>query len=373
MRAVQVERFGGPEVLRIVELPVPEPGPGELLIRVARAGLNFGDTHQRRNQYIAKHELPVVLGGEVAGVVERVGQPTERQLPDSAVQATKIHQRVAATPVFEPGERVIALLGTGGYAEYAVAPAARTFRIPEGVSDDDALALLIQGLTAWHLWRTSGRLAEGESVVVHSAAGGVGSLLTQLAKPMGAGRVIATAGSEERRAEAIELGADVAVAPDVGEGADRGPGGEDGGGAARVGGDDPRTGPLTEALIAANDGRPVDIVLDAAGGAVFAQSLAALGPFGRIVAYGNSTREKVPVTNGELLKESRAVVGFWLMHLLDRRDMLEQPLADLFARAARGDLRPRLGGTYPLADAARAHEDLEARRTTGKLTLDATV
>ena len=190
MRAVQITEFGGPEVLQVADLPVPEPGPGELLIRVARAGLNFGDTHQRRNQYIAKHELPVVLGGEVAGVVER------------------------AVGDFAKGERVIALLRTGGYAEYAVAPAARTFRIPDGVSDDDALALLIQGLTAWHLWRTSAHLAEGESVVVHSAAGGVGSLLTQLAKPMGAGRVIATAGSEARRGEALELGAAVAVAPD---------------------------------------------------------------------------------------------------------------------------------------------------------------
>jgi NADPH2:quinone reductase len=322
MRAVQLTEFGGPEVLRVAELPTPEPGPDELLIRVSRAGLNFGDTHQRRNEYIAKHELPVVLGGEVAGTVERGGDG------------------------FDEGERVIALLRTGGYAEYAVAPAARTFRIPDGVSDDDALALLIQGLTAWHLWRTSARLAEGESVVVHSAAGGVGSLLTQLAKPMGAGRVVATAGSEERRAEALELGADVAVDPDA---------------------DD-----LTAALIDANGGAPADVVLDAAGGRVFEQSLAALAPFGRIVAYGNSTREKVAVTNGELLKTSRSVVGFWLMHLLDRRDMLEQPLADLFARAARGELRPRVGGTYPLADAARAHEDLEARRTTGKLTLDPT-
>jgi NADPH2:quinone reductase len=331
MRAVQIEEFGGPEVLKVAELPTPEPGPGELLIRVARAGLNFGDTHQRRNQYIAKHELPVVLGGEVAGTVVR------------------------GAGDFSEGERVIALLRTGGYAEYAVAPAARTFRIPGGVSDDDALALLIQGLTAWHLLRTSAHLAAGESVVVHSAAGGVGSLLTQLAKPMGAGRVIATAGSEARRAEALELGADIAIDPDTGDGVDV-----------------EHDGPLTAALIAANDGRPVDVVLDAAGGAVFAQSLAALAPFGRIVAYGNSTREKVPVTNGELLKESRAVIGFWLMHLLDRRDMLEQPLADLFARAARGELRPRLGGAYPLADAARAHEDLEARRTTGKLTLDPT-
>ena len=322
MRAVQIEQFGGPDVLRIAELPVPEPGPGELLIRVARAGLNFGDTHQRRNQYIAKHELPVVLGGEVAGTVERGGDG------------------------FAEGERVIALLRTGGYAEYAVAPAARTFRIPDGVSDDDALALLIQGLTAWHLWRTSAHLAEGESVVVHSAAGGVGSLLTQLAKPMGAGRVIATAGSDARRAEALELGADVAV---------------------------DTAGDLTAALVEANGGAPVDVVLDAAGGRIFEQSLAALAPFGRIVAYGNSTREKVAVTNGELLKTSRAVVGFWLMHLLDRRDMLEQPLADLFARAACGELVPRVGGSYPLAEAARAHEDLEARRTTGKLTLDPTI
>lgn len=351
MRAVQLTEFGGPEVLKIAELPIPEPGPDELLIRITRAGLNFGDTHQRRNQYIAKHELPVVLGGEVAGTVAR---------PAAG---------------FAEGERVIALLRTGGYAEYAVAPAARAFRIPDGVSDDDALALLIQGLTAWHCWRTCAHLAEGESVVVHSAAGGVGSLLTQLAAPMGAGRVIATAGSEERRAEALELGADVAVDP-VTEGGE-----EPGGAPSAAGGSavpaarasrDPNAGPLTDALIAANDGRLVDVVLDAAGGVVFAQSLAALAPFGRIVAYGNSTREKVAVTNGGLLKESRAVVGFWLMHLLDRRDMLERPLEDLFARAARGELRPRVGGTYPLADAARAHEDLEARRTTGKLTLDPT-
>lgn len=322
MRAVQLSEFGGPEVLRVAELPLPEPGPGEVLIRVARAGLNFGDTHQRRNEYIAKHELPVVLGGEVAGTVERAGAG------------------------FGAGERAIALLRTGGYAEYAVAPATRVFRIPDGVSDDDALALLIQGLTAWHLLRTSAHLAEGESVVVHSAAGGVGSLLTQLARPMGAGRTIATAGSPERRAEALELGADVAV--------------------------DPAAEDLTAALIAANGGEPVDVVLDAAGGRVFEQGLAALAPFGRIVAYGNSTRDKVAVANGELLKTSRAVVGFWLMHLLDRREMLEGPLADLFARAARGELRPRVGGTYPLADVARAHEDLEARRTTGKLTLDPT-
>jgi len=320
MRAVEIRRFGGPEVLELVELPTPEPGDGELLIEVVRAGLNFGDTHQRRNQYIAKRELPVVLGGEVAGTVER------------------------AAGGFAEGDRVVALLDVGGYAEYAVASVDRTFRISDGVSEDVALALLIQGLTAWHLLRTSARLAEGESVVVHSASGGTGSLIVQLAKPMGAGRVIATAGSPERREQALAKGADVAVDPD--------------------------TEALAVELIGANGGRPVDVAFDAAGGRIFEQSLAALAPFGRLVAYGNSTREKVAVTNGELLKTSRSVVGFWLMHLLGRRDMLERPLADLFERTVRGEVSPRIGTVYPLSDARRAHEDLEGRRTTGKLTLD---
>jgi NADPH2:quinone reductase len=192
--------------------------------------------------------------------------------------------------------------------------------------------------------RTSARLAEGESVVVHSASGGTGSLIVQLARSMGAGRIVATAGSAERREQALALGADMAV--------------------------DPEAEDLTAALIGANGGRPVDVALDAAGGRVFEQSLAALAPFGRLVAYGNSTRAKVAVTNGDLLKGSRAVVGFWLMHLLDRREMLEGPLADLFSRASRGDVTPLIGAVYPLSEAARAHEDLEARRTSGKLTLD---
>ena len=158
MRAVQLTEAGGPEVLRVADIPVPEPSEGEVLVEVSLAGVNFGDTHQREGQYIAERRLPFVLGGEVAGSVH--------------------------------GRRVVALLETGGYAEFAVAPADRTFAVPDGLSDHAALALLIQGLTAWHLYRTAARLGEGESVVVHSAAGGVGGLAVQLAKPMGAGRVI---------------------------------------------------------------------------------------------------------------------------------------------------------------------------------------
>jgi NADPH2:quinone reductase len=172
----------------------------------------------------------------------------------------------------------------------------------------------------------------------------VGSLAVQLGRPLGAGRVIATASSPEKRALALELGADEAV--------DAAPEG------------------LAERLVEANLDRRVDVVFEMAGGEVFAQSLQALAPFGRLVAYGNASGEANTVATGRLMRRSAAVVGFWLMHLVGRPDMVGAPLADLFARAARGELRAVVGGTYPLAEAARAHEDMQARRTTGKLLLD---
>ena len=320
MRAVQLTEFGGPEVLEVREVEVPEPGEGEVLIRVSRAGINFADTHQRENAYLAKFELPFVPGGEVAGVVER----GDGELGD--------------------GTRVVGMIRHGGYAEYAVAPAATTFPIPDGVDDGVALALLIQGLTAWHLYRTSAKLEPGESVVVISGAGGVGSLAVQLAKPFGAGRVIATASSEEKRAMTLELGADAAV--------------------------DSAEDDLAAALTEANGGEPVDVVLEMSGGRIFDECLKALAPFGRLVAYGISSREPNRVSSGSLMRRSQAVVGFWLMHLLARPDLLREPLADLFDRAARGDLRAVVGGTYPMSEVRRAHEDLAARTTTGKLLLD---
>ena len=313
MRAVQIEEFGGPEVLQVADLPMPEPGDGEVLIKVSRCGINFADTHQRENSYLARYEVPLVLGGEVAGTT-----------PD--------------------GTRVVALLASGGYAEYAVAHEATVFPIPDGVEDGAALALIIQGLTAWHLFKTSSKLAEGESVVVISGAGGVGSLAVQLAKPFGAGRVIATASTEEKRALALELGADAAV--------------------------DPAEEDLKDALIEANGGSPVDVVLEMSGGRVFEQAADALAPFGRIVAYGIASREPNTVDTGRMMRKSRAVVGFWLMHCLGRRDMMEEPLADLFDRAARGELVPQMGTTYALSDVRQAHEDLQGRRTSGKLLLD---
>jgi len=316
MRAIQMTQYGGPEVLELVDLPVPEPADGEVLVRVTRAGLNFADTQRRTNTYLAKDDLPLVPGSEVAGVRE------------------------------DTGERVVALTGSGGYAEYAVAPGALTFPIPDGVADETALALVLQGLTAWHLYRTSGRVELGESVVVHSAAGGVGSLAVQLGKPLGAGRVIATASTAQKRALALELGADAAV-----DGAAEG---------------------LTERLVEANLGKPVDVVFEMAGGAVFDASLAALAPFGRLVVYGIASREGNTVRSGSLMRHSRAVVGFWFAHCLGRPAMIDDALADLFERVHRGELRVVTGPAYPLDQAARAQTDLAERRTTGKVTLDPT-
>jgi NADPH:quinone reductase len=314
MRAIQMTEFGGPEVLELAELPTPEPGPEETLIRVTRAGLNFADTHTRTNSYVQKATLPLVPGAEVAGVREDTGQ------------------------------RVVALVGSGGYAEYAIAPSDRVFPLPDDLDDGTALALLIQGTTAWHLYRTAGRVAAGESVLVHSAAGGVGSIATQLGRAFGAGRVVATASSEDKRALALELGADAAI--------------------------DPAPEGLTERLVEANGGRELDVVFDMSGGAVFDASYKALAPFGRIVVCGIATGEPNELRTGSLLRHSRAVVGFYIFHCLERRGMFAEALDDLFARAAAGELRAIVGHTYPLAHAARAQTDLRARRSTGKLLLD---
>lgn len=314
MRAIQMTEFGGPEVLKLADLPTPEPPPGHALIEVTRAGMNFADTHTRTNSYVQKATLPLIPGGEVAGTLQ------------------------------ETGERVVALVGTGGYAEYATAPKEHIFPIPDGLDDGTALALIVQGTTAWHLYRTCARVAEGESVVVHSAAGGVGSIATQLGRRMGAGRVIATASSEEKRALALQLGADVAI--------------------------DPSPEELTERLIEANEGRPLDVVFETSGGEMFEASYKALAPFGRIVAYGISTSESNKVSTGSLLRHSRSVIGFYLFHCLERPAMFAEALSDLFARAVSGELRAIVGQTYPLEQAAQAQIDLRARRTTGKLLID---
>jgi NADPH2:quinone reductase len=314
VKAIQITEFGGPEVLQHVDLPDPEPSDGEVLVRVARAGINFADTHQSRDDYLAPQQLPMIPGMEISGTT-----------PD--------------------GRRVAALLAGGGYAELVSVPEANLVPVPDEVTDDQAAALLLQGLTAWATLKVSAHLEPGESVLVHAAAGGVGTLAIQLAKRMGAGRVIGVASSEDKRELAQRLGADATV--------------------------DSNADDLEAAILEANGGKPVDVVLEMAGGNAFEASYAALAPFGRVVTYGIASREPNELNTGEMMRSSRGVIGFWLVQMLaHRQDLLREGIGELLAALASGELEVVIGDVYPLSEAGRAHEDIQGRRTKGKLLLD---
>lgn len=312
MKAIQIDEFGGPEALRYRELPDPVPGPGETLVEVARCGVNFADTHATRNDYLAEQTLPLIPGVEVSG-------------------------RTA------DGRRVVALLPNGGYAQRVAVAEEELVPLPAEVDDDRGAAALLQGLTALAMVRRCARLEPGETVVVEAAAGGTGSLAVQLAKRAGA-RVIGLASSAEKRALVERLGADATV--------------------------DSRAEDLEAAIRAANDGRRVDAVLHMSGGDAFDAELAALAPLGRLVVFGIASREQRRVSTAALLRGSKAVVGFWLAHLLARRDLVAPLVGELMSALAAGEIEVTIGGVYPLSEAARAHEDLIARRTSGKLLLD---
>jgi NADPH2:quinone reductase len=232
----------------------------------------------------------------------------------------------------------------GGYAERVAVPEGALVPIPDSVDDDQAAALLLQGLTARSILRISARLQPGESVVVAAAAGGTGSLAVQLAKRFGAGRVIGLASSEEKRALALELGADAAV--------------------------DSRSESLRDEIIEANGGAPVDVALEMSGGDAFEQCLRALAPLGRLVTFGIASREENEVRTGHLLRHSRAVIGFWLFHLFTRPELLREGVEEVLGAAAAGELRAVIGGVRPLSEVRAVHEDLAARRTQGKILLD---
>jgi len=313
MRAIQLTEFGGPEKLVLSEQPEPIATDGQEVLEVLAAGINYADTHQTEDSYLAKQTLPLIPGSEVV------------------VRASD-------------GSRLLGFVSGGGYAERIAVDPTQLFRIPDGVSSADALTTLVQGATAWHLLRTSAHLAEGESVVVHAGAGGVGTIAIQLAKKWGAGRVIATASTAEKRALALELGADAAI--------------------------DSNTDDLVTALRDANDGHGVDVVLEMTGGPVFDQSLRALAPLGRLAVFGMAGR--VPphdVSPGALMARSTAVIGFWLVHVVQRPALLAAAVNDLLGMLDRGELRAVIGDSYSLETAADAHRALLDRSSMGKLIL----
>ncbi|MFJ6381423.1 zinc-binding alcohol dehydrogenase family protein [Kitasatospora sp. NPDC092039] len=312
MRAIAVREFGGPEVLEPTEMPEPELRPGHLRLRTRLAGVNFADIHLREGSYPAPMPTPFIPGNEVLGIAE-------------------------------DGRRYIALSRGGGYAETAVVHRKLAFEVPEGIADHDAVALTLQGNTAWHLLFTDLRVTADDTVLVPAAAGGVGSLAVQLAKHAGA-KVIAMASSEDKRRTATALGADAVVDSSTPEG-------------------------LTDRILEAAGG-PVSAAMEMTGGDVFHATLAALTPRGRLAVFGAVTGADglVPITS--LLAGSKAVSGFWLPNLYPSRTHLNDSMSALFAAVADGWLKPLNGPVYKLGQARQAHHDLAARLTSGKVVLD---
>ena len=313
MKAMYITEFGGPEQMKFLDLDIPVAGPDEVLLEVSSIGINYADTHQVENSYLAPQSLPLIPGIEVVG---RSGD----------------------------GKRYLALVSSGGYAQYATALKAMTIEIPDGVSDDQALCMLVQGATAWHILKTMAHVKSGESVVVHAAAGGVGVIAIQLAKMWGC-KVIASASTQAKRDLAISLGADATVdATDL---------------------------EIKKAIIAANGGKRVDVVLEMVGGPTFDQSLEALSSFGRLITYGMASRvAPQPISSGALMAGTKSVSGFWLAHCFAKPALFHDVINELFAMIAAGTLRPVIGGRYPLSQAATAHTDMRSRASTGKITLD---
>ena len=324
MRAVQLSRFGPPDVLEIVDVPTPIPQPGEVLVRVRASGVNFFETLMRQDRYAVTPELPMIFGVEVAGVIEALGDGVARSLLGARV----------AVPMFAVGR------GSGGYAERLAIDAASAVPIPDDLSFEDATALMVQGLTALHLVRRSPPV--GKTVLVNAAAGGVGSLLVQLAKRAGAKLIVATASTNEKLDFARSIGADAGV--------------------------DYTTSDWVARVRDATGGAGADIVYELVGGAVTRASLDALAPRGELV-FGALGRFDLDASDLEkMILRNQSLRGFALLPLLTPA-VLKSSLTELFDLAASGELKVIQGGRYPLDQVAEAHRAIEGRRTTGKVVL----
>ena len=313
MKAIEVSAFGGPEVMHLIDRPDPIPGEKEELIEVTAIGVNYSDTDRVANTFRVPQSIPLYPGLEVVG----------------------------RTP---SGRRVLASVTGGGYAQKAVAKMENMVDVPDGVSDEQALAMLVQGTTAWHILKTVAHIQPGESVVVHAAAGGVGTISVQLAKMWG-GKVIAVTSSKEKSELARSLGADVTV--------------------------DSRSEDLQAALLAANGGKPINVILEMVGGKTFDDSLAVLAPFGRLVCFGSASQTPAtPIIPTALLTGSKIVAGFWLVNCFGNPALINDVVVELFGLIKRGKLIPVIGEIFPLSQAPACHRAILARATMGKVTLD---
>ncbi|RJS23363.1 quinone oxidoreductase [Corallococcus sp. H22C18031201] len=319
MKAIRYHEVGGPEVLRWEDIPEPVPEAGEVLIQEHAAGVNFADTERRRGLYDAQVPLPRILGSEAAGVVHQVG------------------------PGVDPswlGRRVVALT-TAAYAEFTRAPVGELVALPDSVSFEQAAGLLVQGLTAYHVVHTLGRLEAGQSVLIHAAAGGVGLLAVQLAKRAGV-RVIGTVSGEEKERLAREFGADEVVRYDR-----------------------EAVAPRVQAL---THGKGVNVVLDSVGASTWSASMESLAPFGHLVSYGNASGSPPPVSVESLYAKSLQVSAYWL-RTPESPESRRRAREALLSAMAAGELRVVVGLSLPLSQAVEAHRRLEGRGTVGKVVL----
>ncbi|MFD2639956.1 quinone oxidoreductase family protein [Piscibacillus salipiscarius] len=322
MKAVQFKEFGGPDVLQNVDLEKPVPTGHEVVIEVKAVGVNFADTARREGEYVVETTLPFIPGAEVAGVVSEVGDQVE-------------HVKV--------GDRVVTLIESKGYAEYAKTSEKTLIPIPDGVDFETAVALPLQGLSAYHILKTMGRIEEGETVLIHAAAGGVGTIAVQLAKLFGASKIIATASTEEKLNHAKQMGATHLVNYS-----------EEG---------------WEQKVLEITDGEGVDVALEMVGGDVFKQTLKCLAPFGRLVIYGVASRVQPKLYPSYLMGKNQSVIGFFLPQIMRKQKLFQNSLKELLSYLQSGQLKLTIGGVYDLEDAKKVHELLEGRQTKGKLIL----
>ncbi|MCR6096007.1 NADPH:quinone oxidoreductase family protein [Salipaludibacillus agaradhaerens] len=322
MRAIQFKSFGGPEVLELVNLSRPKVKDHQVLIKTKAIGVNYADTMRREGNYVLPTPLPFIPGSEVVGEVNDVGK--------------------AVTTVAK-GDTVVALVGAGAYADFVVADEASLIRKPDTLDAYHAVALPLQALSAYHIITTMGRLQEGESILIHAAGGGVGSLAVQLAKLFGAEKVLATASTESKRQLAKQLGADEVI--------------------------DYTQDKWDQHILDITDGRGVDVVLEMAGGDIFQRSVQCLAPFGRLIIYGVASGETPVLNPVDLMEKNKTVTGFFLPAMMEKPALYQKSLQKILGLAAEGKLKTIIGKTYSIEDASQLHADMQNRKTQGKLIL----
>lgn len=327
MKAVVLHAHGGPEMLQVQDVVRPEPGPGQVLIRIEAAGVNFADIVRRKNDpYPLPTPLPAVLGSEAAGRIDSVGENVTG---------------------FRPGDPVFAFFGgngLGGYAEFAQADAADVIALDPAFDLDVASTLVVAGVTAFQMLTEAGRIEAGNSVFIPGGAGGVAGYAIQLARHLKAGLVIAGASTPEHRAQALSRGADHAV--------------------------DYTNPDWPREVRRLTGGSGADVILDMAGGAFFDQSLAALAPFGRLVVYGSASRQPSTLVAQRLMPMNQTVTGYYVSHWFKARAPRARKAFNEVARLVLDEqLHVEIAGRFPLAEAAEAHRLMETRRATGKYVL----